>query len=524
MAIPCYCPHTLARYEAWLRERFTLDELNERVLRRYRRWEDVEPPRSNQNVVEMLLYRRFHYENLVDHLQWTVDEAKRLDPIHETRSHGGWAPRVWDEPCAAIADSWGMSMSSNNLLTSPDPYQLAGRAFGFDWSRSVGKHGRWWNEEIYAGMSRGGVTWKKQSDPRELTTLTWMTLAHGASGAMFWQHRPEYLSFESPGYNLVALDGEPTPRFEAVRRAIEQIDGLSEHLPLECPRAEVGIVNHPESQELFGYNDEDERYVADLLGVYRTLWTSGVPADVITPAMDWSGYRLLFLPNVTLMTDDVRQRIERTLDRHPETRLVAEGSFGLYQGDGQSSYGPPDGLAERLGVRVADFSAVSDYDIEQGRNVLRTAYGSHPIASPCGYAVLEPLGDTRTIATLDGAGVAVRTSDGRFTWYGLTLSAGFGDVGQPEVVKGLLDEAGIEAPVAIEGDRAVPVVRRSRQGGWLVFVFNLERSTANVRLRPRWPIGSARDLLAQTELAVDDNAFRLSIEQWEVAVVHCTEV
>ena len=95
-----------------------------------------------------------------------------------------------------------------------------------------------------------------KSDPRELTTLVWMTLAHGASGAMFWQHRPEYLSFESPGYNLVALDGEPTPRFEAVTRTIRQIDGLSEHLPLECPQAEVGIVYHPESQELFGYNDE----------------------------------------------------------------------------------------------------------------------------------------------------------------------------------------------------------------------------------------------------------------------------
>ena len=31
----------------------------------------------------------------------------------------------------------------------------------FDWSRSAGRNGRWWNEEIYAGMSRGGVTWKK---------------------------------------------------------------------------------------------------------------------------------------------------------------------------------------------------------------------------------------------------------------------------------------------------------------------------------------------------------------------------
>ncbi|MCY3913666.1 MAG: beta-galactosidase trimerization domain-containing protein, partial [Chloroflexi bacterium] len=264
--------------------------------------------------------------------------------------------------------------------------------------------------------------------------------------------------------------------------------------------------------------------LADVRGVYRTLWTHGVPADVVTPSMDWSGYRLLFLPNVTLMTDEVRERIERTLEHCPDTRLVAEGSFGIYQGDGQSSYGPPEGLADRLGVRVADFSAVTDYDIEQGRNVLQTPHGAHSITSPCGYAVLEPLGDTRTIATLDGAGVAVKSADGRFTWYGLTLSAGFDDVGQPEVVQGLLDESGIEAPVAVEGDLVVPVVRRSRQGGWLVFVFNLERSAAQVQLRPGWMIASARDLLAQADLAVEENAFHLSIDQWEVAVVHCPAV
>jgi hypothetical protein len=66
-------------------------------------------------------------------------------------------------------------------------------------------------------------------------------------------------------------------------------------------------------------------------------------------------------------------------------------------------------------------------------------------------------------------------------------------------------------------------VQRSRQGGWLVFVFNLERGKAQVRLRPRWPATAARDLLGQTHLEIEDNMFRLEIEQWEVAVVHCTE-
>ena len=329
---PCYCDYTIAKYKAWLRERFTLDELNARLLRRYRRWEDVEPPRSNHAIVEMLPYRQFHYENLVEQLKWMVKEVESIDPHHEMRAHSTSRPRPYDEQCARHIDSWGMSMSSNDLLASEDPYKIAERVFAFDWSRSVGRNGRWWIEEIYAGMSPAGVGWMtKQSDPRELTTLLWMSLAGGAAGAMFWQYRPEYLSFESPGFNLVALDGEPTPRFEGVAHAIQQIKGLKDHLPLGCPKAEVGIVYHPQSQELFGFDnqwgwDGVKRYLADLRGVYRTLWTHGIPADVVTPQMDWSGYRLLFLPNVALMTEEVQQRIMRTLKDSPETHLVAEGS------------------------------------------------------------------------------------------------------------------------------------------------------------------------------------------------------
>ena len=519
----CYCEHTLARYNAWLRERFTLDELNERLLRRFRRWEDVEPPRSNHNVIEMLLFRQFHYENLASRLQWMIDETKRIDPHHEVRAHGAGSPRPWDEHCAPLVDSWGMSMGSNNLLTSDDPYQIAERAFIFDWSRSIGREGRWWNEEIYAGMARGGATWKKQTDPRELTMLLWMTLVGGAAGSMFWQYRPEYLSFESPGYNLIALDGGQTARFEYVVRAIERIEGLRDHLPLECPQAEIGIVYHPTSQELFAYNDENERFVADLRGVYRTLWSNGIPADVVTPKMDWSGYRLLFLPNLALMTDEAQRRIARTLDESPNTRLVAEGSFGMYSGDGVSSYGPPEGFADRLGVRVADLSQVTEHDIAQGRNRLETPYGPLAMSSPCGYAVLEPLGESRAIASLGGETIAMSTGDGRFTWYGTTLSAGFGDVGSPQLVLGITGDAGIQAPVAVEGDPVVPVVRRSRQGGWLVFIFNLGRGEARVTARPRWRTGRARDLLAGSDLPVDGNAFQLTVEQWGVGVVHSEE-
>ena len=110
-----------------------------------------------------------------------------------------------------------------------------------------------------------------------------------------------------------------------------------------------------DSQELFGLDDENDRYLADVRGAYRTLWTHGIPADVVTPNMDWSGYRLMLLPNLALMTEEARSRIEKTLADQPETRIVAEGSFGMYQMNGASSYGPPEGFADivhRLCARV----------------------------------------------------------------------------------------------------------------------------------------------------------------------------
>lgn len=519
---PCYCEHSLERYRAWLKAAFTLEEFNARTLRRYRRWEDVEPPRSDNNVLEMLLFKRFNYENLAGHLRWMIAEVRKIDRIHETRTHGAWHPRPWDETCARYADSWGMSMPSNNLLTDDDPYKIADRAFAFDWSRAIGRGGRWWNEEIYSGMARGGVTWKKQTDPRELATLLWMTLAHGAAGAMFWQYRPDHVAFESPGYNLAALDGRPTPRLEAVAEEISRIDAIAGHLPLRVPNAKVAIVNHQQSHDLFTMNGEGDRFLADLRGTYRTLWSNGFPVDIVTPNHDWTGYDLLFLANVTLMTDEVRNRISRTLIDNPDVRLVAEGSFGMYSDNGLSSYHPPEGFGTTFGVRVADFSSVNEFDISQGRGTVSTPHGRLSLDSPMGYAVLEPAPDAIAIASINDQTVAVQTPDRRRTWYGFSLTAGFADADRAVILLGILRDSGIEAPVAMDGDRVIPVVRESAKSGRLVFLFNVERRDANVFFAPRWNVVTARDLLTGEILPQDGDFFHAAVSQWGVGVIHCT--
>ena len=520
---PCYCEHTLARYAAWLRKRFTLDQLNERFQRRYRRWEDVQPPRSYHSVVEMLLYRRFHFENLEDHLRWMVGEVKRIDSRHEVRAHGMWYPSPWDEQCARHVDSWGMSMPSNNLLTSREPSAIADRSFIMDWARSIGRGGRWWNEEIYAGMHPGGTVWKKQSDPRETTALLWLSLINGAAGAMYWQYRPEYLSFESPGYNLVSYDGQPNSRLRATSRAIKQIAELRGHLPLERPPAQAAIVYHGPSHEIFTYDGENERFVTDLRGTYRSLWKQGIAVDIVSPSMDWSGYQVVLLPNVALMDEPTRARILQTWEASPDTWLVAEGNFATYSADGQSSYHPPEGLAELLGVRVADCSAVTELDIERGENVLKTEYGEATATASFPYAVLEPLRGAKTIARYGDESIGIRSAGRRFIWFGFTLTAGFGDAAHPALLSGLLTALGIRPEAAASHPQVVPLTRRSRTGDWLVFLINLARveATTTVTFSSAGSIGRVHDLIAHRELPMSQGAVEVTLPAWEVGVLHC---
>src|SRR5262245_14726805 len=84
----CYCDHTIATYLQWLKQKFTLAQLNERLHRRYRDWADVQPPRSDSAIVEMMLWREFLNEDLGEKLRWQVKVIKSIDGRHEVRGHG----------------------------------------------------------------------------------------------------------------------------------------------------------------------------------------------------------------------------------------------------------------------------------------------------------------------------------------------------------------------------------------------------------------------------------------------------
>ncbi len=533
---PAYNDYTIAKYKDWLYKRYTLDQLNERLLRRYRSWEDVDAPRSKDALIEYGLWEQFQNENMADHLGWMADLIDRLDGKHEQRSHGGSYPDVRHETISPVIDSWGLSHHSADHLTTDEPYSIANQAYGFQWCRAVGRNNRWWNEEIYGSFVGGLNPREKMTTGEESAICVWLTLIEGGAGAMFWQYRPEYMTFEAPGLNIAALDGEPTERLVAATKTIADIHKIEDHLPVTIPRADVAIGYSGPSHRLFDCNGVSNAFVRRHRAMFRTLWTHNVAVDMVTPKMDWSSHDLIYLPNFAALDDEALGAIRGVLGQADGPKLVADGYFGTFAGKGHWSYKPPEGLDDLIDCRLADFDVINQFDVKAGRNVVAMPGGEFELPADTAYAMLEPRGDMQAIAHIGDRCVGVQSADGRFTWYGFSLSAtsstnvsgmpyepGSGPLVHDDVAISMLGGAGVGSWFEITGDQLVAFRRGSKQGGSLVFLINVEDRIAKTTVKPRWGITTAHDLLNDQALALADGAFEIELAYGEVGVVHCAD-
>ena len=486
---PPYNDYTITKYKDWLYRNYTLDALNERLLRRYRSWEDVDAPRSKAAPVEMRLYLQFHRENMADHLGWMADLIDRLDGTHEQRSHGGSYPAPHHETVSPQIDSWGLSHHSSNRLTTDEPYSIACEAYGFQWCRAMGRNNRWWNEEIYGSFVGGLHPTEKKTLGEESALYIWLTLIEGGAGAMFWQYRPEYMTYEAPGLNIAALDGEPTERLHAATATIDQIDRITAHLPLAIPRADVAIAYSGPSDDAFDFNDHGTHFIQHHRALYRALWPQSVAMDLVTPAMDWSEYALVYLPHFAVLDEVAIARLRGLLQAADGPHLVADGYFGTFAGKGHWSFKPPEGLSDLINCRIADFDVVADLDVRAGKNVVQMECGSFALPAGTTYSILEPQGDTAPIATIGDEVVGVRSADGRFTWYGFALSATASSevTGQP----------GAPAPVGLVHDEVATAPAGNRRRRAVVRAYR----RPSRRLPPPLAAGWIADLRAQRRKA-----------------------
>ncbi|WP_226344794.1 beta-galactosidase [Agilicoccus flavus] len=480
--LPCYCDTCAAAFRVWLARRYPdLDALDHAWgtafwSQRYGDLEEVLPPRRTTtiaNPTHVLDYRRFSSDALLDQFRAETAAVREHSPDvplttnFMTMTHFDhldyhrWAPHV-------------DVVSTDHYVVDTLPHRHAELAFSGDVTRGLAGGGPWMLME----HSTSAVNWQPTNPAKRSGQTLRDSLAHVARGADtvgYFQWRASRAGAEKWHSAMLPHAGADSARFREVCE-LGAVLGRLRGVAGSRVEAPVAILHDTQARwaaEGPAMPDSALGQVTTGQEIHRALRAMGVSADLLHPDVDLSGYDVLVVPTLYLVTDENARRIGQAA-RAGAHVLVTFFSGVVDEHDHVRLGGYPGAFADLLGVRVEEFDPLLPGDVVAlAGGGSGSAWTEHvTLASEAEAAVLDSYASGRqagrpamTRRDLPGGGSA---------WYCSTLP-------DEETLRGLLagvlDAAGVAHAALPDG---LEIVRRTdRTTTW---TFALNHAPAAVRV------------------------------------------
>ncbi|MFJ3889221.1 beta-galactosidase [Streptomyces rubrogriseus] len=473
------------RFRRWLQDRYrTLDTLNTAWgtafwSQGYGDWAEVVPPRRAhylRNPSQVLDFRRFTSDMLLECYTAERDIVRRHTPHIPVTTN--FMP-LWSGQ-----DAWRWAeeedVVSVDLYPDPrDPFGAQEGALVQDMTRSQAR-GPWMLME----QAAGAVNWRgvNHPKPRGLNRLwSLQAVARGADAVCYFQWRQSRQGAEKFHSGMVSHAGERGRTYQEVERLGADLARIAPHVTGGAVAAEVAVLHDWHSWWAGDQKARPSRefdYPDVLRAWHRALWQAGLTTDFARPDHDLTGYRLVVVPQLYLLTDAAVDNLVAHV--RGGATLVCGFLTGVADQDDRIRPGAMDvRLRELFGIRTLhEWWPLRPGEEAECEGGLRGTLWSEE---------LEPDGTAdETIAyrggELDGLPAVLRK--GR-AWYLSTLP-------EPDRLRALLARAAADAGVRPVLDGLPDGVEAVRRGD-LLFLLNHGREPVTVDLP-----GTHHDLLTRT--------------------------
>lgn len=293
--IVCYCPHCLAAFRDYLREKYvSLETLNASWGRNYVFWEEIEPPRVRGTTNDMQDWRLFFLDTLTEDAQKRTEIIRKTDASHAVTCHTVPIPLFNSITCASddfeiakFCDYFGNSAGSD--------------AFSARMLASVARGKSVINSEIHAVWGSTEVNYRRPDEQSVLRHIA-VGLGNGVKGFLFWQYRPEILGLEAPAWGSVGLDGKDTSWHREVIRINRYLQENREIImSAPAPSADTAVfVDKRNEICMWNVTGDTSCYGNSLRGAFGMLYDNHRNVDFITREEIVDGilshYRTVYFP------------------------------------------------------------------------------------------------------------------------------------------------------------------------------------------------------------------------------------
>jgi beta-galactosidase len=363
----CYCTETEKSFKEWLIQKYkSLESLNKTWQRNYNNFDEVELPRNPSVFRDMIDWRNFFAETLVDDLKDRVESVKIFDKHHPVMIHT--VPPPYFNMINSCCDDYKMAkycdLFGNSIGSMPFPAAL---------SVSSAKNKIVINAEIHAV---GGETFNRPGIQsfNDFKRHIFTPFSRGIKGFLFWQYRPELLGRESPAWGLTNLKGGSTDNLQYAER-INQIFLQNNQLMAGCKpfKSEIAVIKD-NYNEIFAWcaNKTTDKYIKSLMGSFGAFYAKNYNVDIITTDQildeGLSQYKLVYYPLPYYMNESLANILKSFV--HDGGSLVSEAFFGAYRAENglHSVTVPGYGFDEVFGVKEGVATTASSFIAAYGEN------------------------------------------------------------------------------------------------------------------------------------------------------------
>ena len=482
----CYDDVTAAEFRRWLERRYgTVDELNAAWgtsfwSQRYGDWAEILPPRltlSLGNPSQAVDFHRFSSEQLLDHYRAEAAVLRRHSDAPVTTNfmvtahirnldYWSWAPEM-----DVVANDHYL----DHRLAEPLP-ELS---FAADLTRGLAS-GRPW---ILMESSTGAVNWQPHNltkAPGQMTRNSLTHVARGADGICFFQWRASQHGSEKFHSAMVPHAGTDT----AVWREVVELGSTLERLAEVAGTTVAADVALVFSWESWWAADGEARpshavrYLDQVHAAHRALRELGITVDVVAPGAALTGYRLVVVPALHMVTD-VQAAVVADHVAGGGHAVVTFFSGIVDEHDRVRLGGYPGAFRDLLGVLGEELAPLLPGDVVHLDNGGRASLWTERLRLTTAHAVTSYLDGPAA-----GAPAVTRNHHGDgVAWY---VATALDPDGLRDVLRDAATGGGVVA-LGPETDGSVEVVRRSAADRSYLFIVNhgdtdLKHEAAGVEL------------------------------------------
>lgn len=369
----CWCPQCRRAFQHYLSEKFqgNIDLLNKTYGttfwgQEYNCFEEIPLPAATittHNPALRLDWERFCSWKIVSFAQFQSDLIHREIPgavvMHDFPG-GGLGKHVDYSAVAKHLDQ----VAYNNYPVwggQKEPLPASEIAFGLDYIRGLQRKNFWITEAIMGAQGHDITGFLPR--PNQAKMWSWQGMARGCQGLMYFRYRGATKGAEQFCYGILDADNVPRRRFYEVQDFFRTVEAYKDVLTAPV-HSDVAILYDYDS--LASFRIQQQSILLDcereMKRIHSVFFQAGQMVDVIPAEADFSGYKLVVVPNL-IVTDPALLRRLKDYVASGGTAVVTYRT-AIKDRDNNLTFGKviPVDCGDLLGLYIEETESVQEWD------------------------------------------------------------------------------------------------------------------------------------------------------------------